>query len=111
MYVVPGEKLILVSDASGYGIGGVLSQVVNSTEKVVGYYSRTLSKPERNYCVTRHELLAVLEYIKHYHKHFQSGNISGVHITCPGNNLLTLSISSICIGHHSYPFLCIGSAI
>ena len=39
-----------------------LSQIVNGTESVVGYFSRILSKPERNYCVTRRELLAVLEY-------------------------------------------------
>ena len=50
---VPGEKFILDSHASRYAIGGVLSQVFDGTEKVVGYYSRTLSKPERNYCVTR----------------------------------------------------------
>ena len=32
-YPVPGEKFILDSDASGYGIDGVLSQVVNGTER------------------------------------------------------------------------------
>ena len=68
-YPVAGEKFVLDSDASGYGIGGVLSQVVNDTERVIGYYSRILSKPERSYCVTRRELLAVLECIKHYHKY------------------------------------------
>ena len=62
-------KFILESYANGYGIGGVLSQVVDGKEKVVEYYSRTLSKPERNYCVTRRELLALLECIKHYHKY------------------------------------------
>ena len=68
-YPVPGEKLILHSDANEYGIGGLLSQVVDGTEKVVDYYSRTFSKSGRHYCVTRRELLAVLECIKHYHKY------------------------------------------
>ena len=45
-YPLPGEKFILDSDASGYAIGNVLSQVVNGTEKVVGYYSRTLYRTE-----------------------------------------------------------------
>ena len=58
---VPEEIFILDSDASGYGVGGVLSQAVSGKEKVVGYYSRTLSKPEQNYCISRCELLAVLE--------------------------------------------------
>ena len=68
-YPVPGEKCILGCDAREYGIGDGLSQVINGTEKVVGYYSRTLSKPERNYCVTRRQLLVVLECIKHYYKY------------------------------------------
>ena len=57
-YPVAGEKFILVNDASGYG---VLSQAVNSAKKLIACYSRALSKPERNYCVTRRELLAVLD--------------------------------------------------
>lgn len=68
-YPIAGQKFILDTDASSYGIGGVLSQEINGTEKVIGYYSRVLSKPERNYCVTRRELLAVLECVKHYHKY------------------------------------------
>ena len=36
VYPVPSEKFILKSDASRYGIGGVLSQVVNGIRKVVG---------------------------------------------------------------------------
>ncbi|MFG1588202.1 RNase H-like domain-containing protein [Staphylococcus aureus] len=35
----------------------------------MAFYSRTLSKPEQNYCVTRLELLAV-ESVKHFHKYF-----------------------------------------
>ena len=31
------------------------------------YYSRVLTKSERNYCVTRDELLAVIDSIKHFH--------------------------------------------
>jgi hypothetical protein len=56
---------ILDTDASGTAIGAVLSQRQNDEERVILYYSRGLSKAERNYCVTRRELLAVLEAIKH----------------------------------------------
>ena len=35
-------------------------------ERVVAYYSRSLSKEERRYCVTRRELLAVVEAVKHF---------------------------------------------
>ena len=66
-YPEPSSSFILDTDASGVGLGAVLSQVQGSHEKVIGYYSRTLSKSERRYCVTRRELLAVVDSIKHFH--------------------------------------------
>ena len=41
------KKFILDTDASDYGIGGVLSQVEGNEERVIGYASRSLTKPER----------------------------------------------------------------
>jgi hypothetical protein len=57
---------ILDTDASLTGIGAVLSQVVDGQERVLGYASRSLSKQERNYCVTRREMLAVVHFVKHF---------------------------------------------
>ena len=34
---------------------------------MVAYYSRALNKAEKNYCITRQELLAVVEAVKHFH--------------------------------------------
>ena len=61
------DPFILDTDASNYGLGAVLSQVQNGEEKVVAYYSTTLSKAERNYCVTRKELLAIVNAVKRFH--------------------------------------------
>ena len=47
----------------------MLSQVQDGVERAIAYGSRTLSKAERNYCVTDRELLAVrysMEYYKQY---------------------------------------------
>ena len=33
---------------------------------MVAYVSRTLSKDERNYCVTKKKLLAVVVFLKHF---------------------------------------------
>ncbi|KAL5475730.1 hypothetical protein EMCRGX_G025580 [Ephydatia muelleri] len=53
----------LDTDASNDGIGGVLSQLdKDGREHVVAYGSHLLTKPERNYCVTRKELLAVVTF-------------------------------------------------
>ena len=57
------KPFILDTDASDTGIGAVLSQIDdNSREQVIAYASRTLSKPERRYCVTRKELLSVVTF-------------------------------------------------
>ena len=47
-------------------IGAVLSQRQGDHERVIAYGSRTLSKEERNYCVTRRELLAAVHFITQY---------------------------------------------
>ena len=69
------DSFILDTDASNCSIGGVLSQVQGDQEHVIAYFSRALNSPEKNYCVTRLELLAVVESVKHFHhylygKHF-----------------------------------------
>ena len=61
------EPFILDTDASDTGIGAVLSQTDdNGREKVIVFASRTLSKSERCYCVTRTELLSVVTFIRVY---------------------------------------------
>ena len=68
-YPDPHKPFILDTDASSVGVGAVLSQVIDGVERVVAYFSRTLSPAERNYCVTRRELLAVLTAVRHFHSY------------------------------------------
>ena len=72
-YPTIGQTFVLDTDVSGVGIGAVLSQMENGTERVVAYYSRALNKAERNYCITSKGLLAVVEAVRHFHH-----NIHGV---------------------------------
>lgn len=48
------------------GVGAALSQIQDGEEKVIEYYSKTLAPPERNDCITRKELLAVVRPMKHF---------------------------------------------
>ena len=72
-YPRPECQFTLDTDASDTGIGAVLSQIIDGEEHVIAYASRSLSKPERRYCVTRRELLAVVHFVK-YFRHFLYGS-------------------------------------
>jgi hypothetical protein len=50
--------------------GGALSHVQDGQERVVAYYSKTLSRAERKYCLTRWELLAIVKTLEHFHECF-----------------------------------------
>lgn len=63
---------ILDTDASHDSTGAVLSQIQNGSERVISYASHAFSKHEREYCVTRKELLAVYKYARHF-KHYLIG--------------------------------------
>ena len=65
-YPDPKLQYILDTDASLEGVGAVLSQIQEGRERPVAYFSKTLTPAERNYCVTRRELLAVVMSMKHF---------------------------------------------
>eukprot|EP00731_Ephydatia_muelleri_P028380 Em0020g24a len=68
------QPFLLDTDASDVGIGAVLSQISDAgSERVIAYASRSLTRQERQYCVTRRELLAVVEFIQHF-RHYLLGH-------------------------------------
>ncbi len=65
-----GKQFILYTDASGTGLGAVLSQKdEEKRERVIAYASRSLNKAERNYGITDKECLAVIWAIKHFEQY------------------------------------------
>ena len=66
------KSFILDCDASHESIGAILSQNIDGKECVIAYASRTLTKCERKYCVTRKELLALVHFVK-YFRHYLYG--------------------------------------
>ena len=53
-------QYILDTDASNFGLGGVLGQIQNNVEHVVAYCSRALRPSQRRYCTTKREMLAAV---------------------------------------------------
>ena len=63
------KPFILDTDANDVvGIGAVLSLLdEDGHERLINYGGRLLTKPERQYCITRRELLAVVTFTRQYH--------------------------------------------
>ena len=59
-------RFYLDTDACNESIGAVLQQEQGGEKKVVAYASRLLRGAEKNYCVTRKELLAIVVYVKQF---------------------------------------------
>lgn len=58
-------------DASDTGLGGVLTQEIDKEEVVIAFCSRSMSKAERNYCVTQRELLALIFCIEKFRPYIE----------------------------------------
>ena len=63
----PKQKMWLETDASGYAIGGVLSQLQEDNSwRPVAYLSKAMNETERNYEIYDWELLAIMEGLKQW---------------------------------------------
>ncbi len=66
-YPTEDDPYVLDTDASGFGLGGVLSQIQHGEEKVIAYASKTMNEYQQRYCTTYRELLAVVTFVKQFH--------------------------------------------
>ena len=63
------DQYLLDTDASDVGLGAVLSKLTDEGEKPIAYGSRLCNGAERNYNVTRRELLAVIFGLKTFRQY------------------------------------------
>lgn len=65
----PNKPIVVAADASPYGVGAILSHLVNGVEKPVLFASSTLSEAEKNYSQIHREALAVIFAVKKFNKY------------------------------------------
>lgn len=67
----PDDTAILqvATDASNYGVGAVLFQVVNNRQHIISFHSKSLSKAQRNYSATKRELWGVVSALRAFREY------------------------------------------
>ena len=70
------HEFILHTDASATALGAVLCQLKGGQENVIAYWSRQLTKPERNYSTIEREALAVVAAIKEFYPYLYGFNFT-----------------------------------
>lgn len=91
----PGEPILLITDASGFAVAGILAQVkrvetakgkVKKQWAPIAFHSRKLNIHELRYEVHDQELLAIVECFKEW-RHYLQGSTHAVRVQTDHNNL------------------------
>lgn len=59
----------LTCDASPTGVAGVLSHVIDGSERAIAFASRSLTPAEQNYSQLDREALAIVFAVQHFHEY------------------------------------------
>lgn len=65
-YYDPEDKTQVIADASPVGLGAVLIQYDSSGHRVIAFGNKSLTDPEKRYCQTEKEALAIVWAVEHF---------------------------------------------
>ena len=72
------QPFILTTDASGFAIGGILSQCKVGKDKPIAYASRSLSETEKKYDTYEKEALAIIFCVTHFRPYLYGRKFTSV---------------------------------
>ena len=90
----PDLPIHLHTDASGFAISGVVSQLHDPHWHPVAFYSRKCTPAKCNYDIHDRELLAVVESMRHW-RHYLEGSRNPVHVLSDHENLKIMSTKAL----------------
>ena len=96
----PSKPIVVTVDSSSYGIGAVLSHVIDKVERPVFFISRSLNDAERKYSQIEREALALVFGLKRFHYYLFGQRFTAVTDHLPLLSLFsnTKNISSMASG-------------
>ena len=93
-YPVESQPMILTTDASGVGIGGVLQQEVNGEIRHLYYHSQLLTSCERKYSTIEKEALAIFKCINRMRFLLLGRDLIIMTDHCPLCNIMTKTVKN-----------------
>lgn len=65
----PNKELAIHCDASPYGVGAILSHIIDGVDRPIMFASSTLTTAQKNYAQLHREALAIIFAVKKFHKY------------------------------------------
>ena len=81
-FPISGARISLMTDASDVAVGATLQQEIDGHQQPLGFFSKSLSRAQRNYSTFDRELLAMYLSLKHFRYFLEGRPFHYLHRPC-----------------------------